>query len=214
MRDQRETRREYRAPELRREDLPADPLVLFQTWLEEAVTAGVVDATAMSLATADSAGAPSVRIVLLKHFDDQGLCWYTDYRSRKGRDLAENPRAACLFYWRELHRQVRVSGAVERLDEPSSSAYFHSRPDDSRFSAAASHQSAVVDSRATLEARVAELRRRHPDGDVPRPGAWGGYRLRPREYEFWQGREHRLHDRFLFSRPDGSGDWQVARLQP
>jgi pyridoxamine 5'-phosphate oxidase len=154
-----------------------------------------------------------VRIVLLKHFDEQGLCWYTDYRSRKGSDLAANPRAAVVFHWREQSRQVRISGVVERLPAGDSDSYFQSRPDDSRFSAAASEQSAAVDRRATLEQRVAELKRRYPDGAVPRPPEWGGYRLRPDRYEFWQGREGRLHDRFEFT-SDGAGGWTITRLQP
>lgn len=212
MHDQRDNRREYAAPALRRSNLAADPLVQFQRWLADALDAGLADATAMALATADGAGVPSVRIVLLKHFDTSGFCWYTDYRSRKSRDLADNPHASALFHWRELHRQVRLTGTVERLDAAAADAYFHSRPEQSRLSAAASVQSAPVADRATLEQRVAELRRRFPEGRVPRPEAWGGFRLMPEEYEFWQGREGRLHDRFRFSRR-GEG-WQVERLQP
>ncbi len=212
MKDQRHTRREYTAPELRRAALPAQPLTLFQAWFRQALAANLEDATAMALATADADGRPAVRIVLLKHFDEDGFCWYTDYRSRKGRQLAENPQASCLFYWSSLHRQVRISGTVERLDEATSTEYFESRPEDSRFSAAASRQSAVIDSRDALEARVAELRSRHPDGRVPRPAEWGGFRLRPRIYEFWQGREHRLHDRFEYTLEDSA--WSLARLQP
>jgi len=212
MRDQRDTRSDYAAAPLRRGALADDPLQQFQTWFGEALEAAVPDPTAMALATAGADGQPAVRIVLLKHFDADGFCWYTDYRSTKGRDLAANPRASCLFYWGPVHRQVRISGAVERLDAASADAYFASRPEDSRFSAAASCQSAPVGSREALEARVAELRRRHPDGAVPRPAEWGGFRLRPAAYEFWQGREGRLHDRFRFTRDDSG--WQVERLQP
>jgi pyridoxamine 5'-phosphate oxidase len=140
------------------------------------------------------------------------LCWYTDYRSQKGRELAHNPQASCLFHWRELDRQVRISGSVEELDDAAAAAYFDSRPADSRFSAAASCQSAPVESRETLETRVADLRRQFADGRVPRPAQWGGYRLIPRSYEFWQGREGRLHDRFRFARVDGA--WVAQRLQP
>lgn len=212
MRDQRHTRRDYAAAPLRRNGLADDPLEQFQRWFGEALDAEVPDATAMALATAAADAQPSVRIVLLKHFDADGFCWYTDYRSRKGQDLAVNPRASCLFYWGILHRQVRLCGPVETLDQTSAAAYFASRPEDSRFSAAASRQSAPIASRALLEARVAELKRRHPDGGVPKPADWGGYRLRPESYEFWQGREGRLHDRFRYTRTAGA--WQVERLQP
>lgn len=212
MKDQRNTRQEYRAPALRRADLEADPLVQFERWLSAAIEAQIADATAMALATVSAEGQPSVRIVLLKHFDADGFCWYTDYRSAKGRDLAANPRASCLFHWRELHRQVRISGAVERLDDNAAQAYFDSRPLDSRLSAAVSRQSAPVADRETLEQRVETLRRAHPDGMIPRPPEWGGYRLKPSAYEFWQGREGRLHDRFRFS---AAGDgWELERLQP
>ena len=213
MKDQRDNRRDYAAHWLRRSNLAADPLEQFQRWFAEALDAGIKDATAMALATADEQGRPSVRIVLLKHFDEAGFCWYTDYRSQKGRELAQNPRASCLFHWRELDRQVRLSGTVTRLDQRAATNYFDSRPADSRFSAAASTQSAPVDDRAALEARVAELRRRHPDGRVPKPHQWGGYCLSPAGYEFWQGREGRLHDRFRFTR-DHSGAWVAQRLQP
>lgn len=213
MKDQRQTRREYAAEGLRRSSLAADPLAQFQRWLGEALDAGLQDATAMALATADTAGWPSVRIVLLKHFDQAGFCWYTDYRSQKGRELADNPRASGLFHWRELDRQVRITGRVTRVDERTSDEYFSSRPLDSRLSAAASEQSAPVADRWTLEARVAELTERHPDGAVPKPAAWGGYLLSPHSYEFWQGRVGRLHDRFHY-RLEDDGTWTVQRLQP
>lgn len=212
VKDQRDTRREYGATGLRRAALQGDPLDQFERWFTEAVDAGIADATAMALATAGADGQPAVRIVLLKHFDQNGFCWYTDYRSAKGRELAENPRASCLFHWRELNRQVRLSGPVSRLDAADATAYFDSRPGDSRFSAAASRQSAVVASRQALEERVAELRRQHPDGAVPRPEEWGGYRLQPESYEFWQGRTGRLHDRFRYTRSGTS--WHIERLQP
>jgi pyridoxamine 5'-phosphate oxidase len=212
VKNQRDTRRDYGAEGLRRAALQGDPLDQFERWFTEAVDAGLADATAMALATAGADGQPAVRIVLLKHFDHDGFCWYTDYRSAKGRELAENPRASCLFHWRELDRQVRLSGPVTRIAAADATAYFATRPADSRFSAAASRQSAVVPSRDELESRVAELRRQHPDGDVPRPEQWGGYRLQPECYEFWQGRTGRLHDRFRYTR-HGDG-WQIERLQP
>ena len=167
----------------------------------------------MALATAGAGGAPSVRIVLLKHFDAHGLCWYTDYRSQKGVELADNPAASVLFHWRERDRQVRISGAVRRLSAAESEAYFASRPADSRYAAAASVQSAPVASRDALEQAVRALRQSHAPDAVPRPPEWGGYRLHPVEYEFWQGREGRLHDRFRYRRSE-SGGWDIVRLQP
>ena len=211
--DQRGARREYSLEPLRRSNLAADPLDQFARWLQAAVEGGAKDATAMALATAGRDGAPSVRIVLLKHFDARGLCWYSDYRSRKGADLAENARASAVFYWRDFDRQVRISGPIEMLPAAESEDYFHTRPEDSRFAAAASVQSAPISDRAALERAVAQLRRQHADGAPPRPAEWGGYRLCPREYEFWQGREGRLHDRFVFAR-SSSGGWDVRRLQP
>ena len=214
VKDQRHTRRDYAASGLRRADLDPDPLRQFERWFEQAVQSGLQDATAMALATAGADGQPAVRIVLLKHFDADGFCWYTDHRSDKGRELAENPRGACLFHWRELERQVRISGPVTRLGDADAAAYFASRPADSRFSAAASTQSAPVDSRDAMEAKVAELRRRFPEGDVPKPADWGGYRLTPTRFEFWQGREGRLHDRFRYSADPGGATWRIERLQP
>ncbi len=212
MGDHHEERREYAAGILRRADLPADPLELFGAWLEAAKSAGAADATAMSLATATAGGAPSVRIVLLKEHGPDGFVWFTDYGSRKGQDLAENPRASLAFYWGMFSRQVRVSGSVSQLSAAASRTYFASRPEDSRFSAAASDQSQPVSDRGMLETRVAELRARHPDGQVPMPEGWGGYCLRPEQIEFWQGREGRLHDRFCYTRAGET--WSVLRLQP
>ena len=211
--DQRGQRREYQAAALSRSNLAADPLAQFAAWLEQAAASGLKDPTAMALATVSANGEPSLRTVLLKHFDADGFCWYTDYRSRKGKELAGNRNAALLFHWREWDRQVRISGTVERLPAAQSDAYFQSRPPESRFAAAASVQSAPVQDRATLERALAALRRRHSKDAPPRPPQWGGYRLRPSEYEFWQGREGRLHDRFAFRRK-GSDSWTVTRLQP
>ncbi len=212
MGDHRDERREYAAGTLSRADLPADPLELFGTWLNEAITAGAADATAMALATAAAGGEPSVRIVLLKEHGPQGFVWFTDYGSRKGQELAENPRASLAFYWGLFSRQVRVSGRVSQIDEAESRAYFGTRPEESRLSAAASDQSQPISSRQMLEARVAELRAQHPDGNVPMPDGWGGYVLQPQSVEFWQGREGRLHDRFTYTRSEDG--WEVQRLQP
>lgn len=211
--DQRGARREYAAVPLRRANLAQNPLDQFAHWLQAALDSGAKDATAMALATVGAAGTPSVRIVLLKHFDERGYCWYSDYQSRKGADLAVNARASAAFYWRDFDRQVRISGRVEKLPAKTSEDYFASRPVESRFAAAASVQSAPISDRQVLEDAVAGLRALHPDGAPPRPDRWGGYRLCADEYEFWQGREGRLHDRFRFLRRDGGG-WFVERLQP
>ena len=209
--DLEEARRDYASGALRRADLDADPVTQFLSWLNLAVDRGLTDATAMALATADDAGRPAVRIVLLKGADQTGFVFYSDYESHKGRDLAANGQAEVLFYWRELERQVRISGTVSRLSETESAAYFASRPRDSQLSAAVSRQSSVIEDRATLEAAAAELAARHPD-TVPKPARWGGYRLVPDGFEFWQGREGRLHDRFRY-RLDAK-DWVIERLQP
>ena len=212
MGDHRDERREYAAGTLSRADLPEDPLDLFGAWLSQSIDAGVPDATAMALATASSKAEPSVRIVLLKEHGPAGFIWFTDYGSRKGLELAANPQASLAFYWGPFSRQVRVSGAVSPVDADESRAYFASRPEDSRFSAAASDQSQPIGGRAMLEARVAELRAQHPEGDVPMPEGWGGYRLLPAHFEFWQGREGRLHDRFAYTKR--GDDWAIDRLQP
>lgn len=212
-----EARRDYTADSLRRNDLADSPLMQFTRWLQEARDRKIRDATAMTLATADTTGQPHARIVLLKHFDSDGFCWYTYQRSDKAEQMQQNPQAALLFYWCDLERQVRIEGAVETLDEDSAESYFQSRPEGSRFSAAASIQSAPVDNRAVLERRVAELHKQHPNGNVPRPEHWGGYRLRPRRFEFWQGRADRLHDRFVFEPDDGNETadaWTVQRISP
>ena len=212
-----EERRDYTADTLRRADLDDTPVGQFTRWLADARAKKILDATAMTVATADASGQPHARVVLLKHFDEAGFVWYTYQESDKARQLAENSRAAILFYWCALERQVRIEGAVERLDPADADEYFYSRPEGSRFSAAASVQSAPVADRGVLERRVAELRERHPDGNVPRPPAWGGYRLVPTRFEFWQGRADRLHDRFVFAggpEGEGGGGWQVLRISP
>lgn len=213
-----EPRRDYTADTLRRADLTQDPFAQFERWLSDARAADILDATAMSVATVDADGQPHSRMVLLKHFDHDGFVWYTNQDSDKARELRQAPRAAILFYWCSLERQIRVEGEVERLDPADADDYFHSRPEGSRFSAAASPQSRPVDDRATLERRVAALRERYPDGQVPRPDNWGGYRLRPARLEFWQGRSDRLHDRFVYLRDadaaDHAGVWKIERLAP
>ena len=206
-------RREYEAEGLRRADLAADPFSQFATWLKEAEAACPQDATSMTLATADIDGKPAARIVLLKGFDEQGLVWYTDSRSDKGRQMAQNPQAALLFYWAPLERQVRITGTVEALPDETADAYFISRPKASQLSAAASAQSRVVADRAELEQRVVDLESSVGEGEVPRPRAWIGYRLQPDSFEFWQGRPSRLHDRLRYQlQTDAS--WQIDRLAP
>ena len=210
--DHRQTRRDYRRGQLRRADLAADPLDQLAAWLADAQDVDHPEPTAMILATVGSDAQPSVRAVLLKHLDDEGPCWYTDSRSLKGQQLAVNPKASILFYWPELERQVRLDGTVRMLEPALADEYFASRPLGSRLAAATSHQSQPIDSRAELERRLEEVRARHPDGNVPRPPSWIGYRLEPTLCQFWQGRENRLHDRFQYT-PDGSG-WAITRLMP
>ena len=190
-------------------DLDADPNVQLRGWIEEA--GGLPAGDAITLATATRDGAPSARLVLLKSADERGLTFYTGYESRKGRELDENPRAAVVLYWHDLGRQVRIEGLVERLPESDSDAYFAQRPLGSRLSAVASRQSEVIAGRDELEEAVAALRERLGE-DVPRPATWGGYRLVPSYWEFWQHRADRLHDRFRY-RPGDEG-WVVERLAP
>jgi pyridoxamine 5'-phosphate oxidase len=197
--------------ELREQDVDPDPLRQFLRWFDEA-RAAVDLPEAVVLATATTSGTPSARMVLLKGADERGFVFYSGYGSRKGRELADNPNAALLFYWPPLGRQVRIEGVVIRTSRDESDDYFRSRPARSRLSAAASPQSEVVASRDALESEVEELARLHPGGDVPRPDDWGGFRLAPREYEFWQHREDRLHDRLRYRRDRDA--WVVERLGP
>jgi pyridoxamine 5'-phosphate oxidase len=208
-----ELRIDYSAGALEEESAPGDPIPLFLDWWNTALAAGLKEPNAMALATCARDGRPSCRMMLLKGFDERGFLFYTNYESRKGRELQENPHAALTLYWDLLERQVRAVGRVEQVDPDLSERYFHSRPWGSRLGAAASRQSAVLTGRDELERAVAELQARYPDGQVPRPPNWGGYRVVPEEIEFWQGRRSRLHDRLLYRREPGGG-WARVRLSP
>ena len=210
----RDIRREYAYAKLSKADLAEQPLDQFESWLDHALANAVPDATAMALATADGHGKPSVRIVLLKDFDADGFVWFSDQRSEKGLALAANPHAELLFYWRELDRQVRIRGPVIRVAELAADEYFYSRPEASQWAAAASEQSQPIESRAALEARYTALAQRG-DQHLSRPESWGGFCLQPLAYEFWQGREGRLHDRLRFQRASlQDNQWAIDRLQP
>jgi pyridoxamine 5'-phosphate oxidase len=207
-----ELRREYRAAGLDRDQLDDDPLAQFGRWFGEAERADLIEPNAMTLATSSPDGRPSARIVLLKGFGPDGFVFFSNYASRKGDELAANPNAALVFWWPPLERQVRLEGSVERTTTEESEAYWASRPLGSRLAALASAQSQVLTGREELVRRVEELAARHRDGDVPLPEAWGGYRLVPDAFEFWQGQPNRLHDRFRYTRhQDG---WLVERLSP
>lgn len=208
-----EVRRDYVSDNLRRQHLVDSPVEQFKHWLQNARDQKLIDATAMALSTIDTTGQPHSRMVLLKNVDEHGFTFYTNYDSDKGQDLAQNPKACLLFYWRELERQVRIEGVVTKIDSDEADTYFHSRPEGSRFSAAASEQSRLVSDRLVLENRVAELKQQHPDGQIPRPVNWGGYLLSPQRYEFWQGRADRLHDRFQYLRT-ADAQWRVDRMSP
>jgi pyridoxamine 5'-phosphate oxidase len=204
-------RQEYMRAGLAEADAERDPLRQFQRWFDDALAAKLPLPNAMTLATVTPEGAPSARIVLLKGVEDGGFVFFTNYLSRKGRELAARPAACLVFQWSDLERQVRIDGSVEQVAAAASDAYYASRPLGARHSAWASAQSEKVASRAVLESAMQAARARHPD-DPPRPGHWGGYRVLPRSIEFWQGRADRLHDRLLYSRH--GADWKIERLSP
>jgi pyridoxamine 5'-phosphate oxidase len=204
-------RKEYTREELSKASVAAQPMEQFGRWFDEAMAASLPEPTAVTLATADAEGRPSCRVVLLKGID-HGFVFYTNYASKKGRQLAENPHAALLFFWPELERQIRIEGIVEQVTQQESAAYFATRPHGSKIGAWASQQSSVIASRDVLAARVAQLEQQYANAEIPLPPTWGGFRLIPNEVEFWQGRASRLHDRIRYRVVEGA--WVIERLSP
>ena len=206
-------RKEYAMHALSEADVQANPLQQFSIWWNEALQAEIEEVNAVTLATASADGLPTARTVLLKGFDERGFVFYTNYNSQKAAQLEENPRATLLFFWKELERQVRITGLVEKTSAEESDAYYHSRPEGSRLGAWASPQSTTIESREWLEKKVAEMEKAFTSGNLNRPPHWGGYRVKPVIVEFWQGRPSRLHDRIQYSIQTG-GNWNIERLAP
>lgn len=211
--DVAELRRNYTRAGLRRGELDTDPVAQFRRWFNEAAGAGLVEPNAMVLSTSDGVRTSS-RTVLLKAYDERGLVFFTNYESRKARDIARNARVSLLFPWYALERQVGVLGRAEKISAAESLAYFASRPFGSRLGAWVSQQSTVISSRRLLEMKWEEMKRKFAQGEVPLPAFWGGFRVVPDEFEFWQGRENRLHDRFRYSRAEDGAPWAIQRLAP
>ena len=207
-------RKEYAAHGIDRHELLEAPLAQFKAWFDQAKTAGVVEPNAMVLSTFGLDGFPSSRTVLLKAADERGFSFFTNYHSKKGEEIAANPRVTLLFPWFSLERQIHITGSLIKTSDEESVTYFARRPYGSQLGALASDQSDIIADRSVLEARLAELKAKHPEGQVPRPPHWGGYRLIPQHFEFWQGRLNRLHDRFRYSRADPQAPWQIERLAP
>jgi len=205
-------RREYRSGGLRRDDLESEPIAQFEKWFNQALETDIRDANAMTLSTANAAGQPSTRIVLLKGVDRRGFIFYTNYGGQKSQDIEENPRVSLCFYWSGLDRQVRIQGIAERVAEEESREYFNIRPRESKIGAWASRQSSEVENRAELEAKFKEMEDRFEGSPVPLPDFWGGYVVNPSKIEFWQGRPNRLHDRFVYTEKDTK--WEIKRLNP
>ena len=206
-------RRQYTLTGLHERDLDPSPFKQFEKWFQQALSAELLDTNAMTLATASREGKPSARVMLLKDFDETGFVFFTNYGSRKGRELDENPYAASVFFWAELERQVRINGKVSRISREESEEYFHSRPAGNQLGAWASYQSEVIGEPAELENRMKELESRYEGRTIPMPPYWGGFLLSPDTFEFWQGRPNRLHDRLRYTLL-GEGQWRIERLSP
>lgn len=206
-------RKEYKQHTLNEADVAANPLAQFNTWWQEATKSEIDEVNAMTLATASADGLPSARIVLLKGYDQNGFVFFTNYNSFKGQQLEENPRACLVFFWKELERQVRITGLIHKVSNEESDTYFHSRPESSRIGAWASPQSQIIESRLELEEKEKELTAAFEGKEIPRPLHWGGYRVQPLIIEFWQGRPSRLHDRIQYTMDDAGG-WKIERLAP
>ena len=208
-----EIRRDYTLKNLSKKDVAADPIKQFEQWWNEAINSKIDEVNAMTLATASPDGLPSARIMLLKGFTDQGFIFYSNYESYKGQQLAENPKACLVFFWKELERQVRITGLVVKIKSNESDEYFHSRPESSRIGAWASPQSRVIENRNWIDNKFNEMVNKLEGTDFQRPAHWGGYLVKPVVIEFWQGRPSRLHDRIQYSLED-SGKWKIERLAP
>jgi pyridoxamine 5'-phosphate oxidase len=206
-------RKEYTLAGLAEADLEQNPFDQFKKWFTQAIEADIPEPTSMTLATSTKSGKPSARIVLLKSFDDDGFVFFSNYKSRKGKELSANPYAALVFHWVGLERQVRITGSVKKVSRKESGNYFHSRPAGSRIAAWASKQSEIIESRAVLEEKVVQLTAAYKEAEIPLPPNWGGYRVVPVEIEFWQGRPSRLHDRLCYSRQKNKA-WKIERLSP
>ncbi len=207
-----ELRTEYKSHTLDAADVSQNPFEFFDLWFTEAIKSGIGEPNAMALATSDKKNVPSVRIVLLKDFDENGFVFYTNYLSQKGSAILENPRASLLFFWKELERQVRITGKVNKTSRKESEEYFNLRPADARIAAWASNQSKEISSRTVLEERFRKMKEKFEDSAIPLPDFWGGFRLVPDSFEFWQGRMNRLHDRILYKRKPKF--WKISRLNP
>jgi len=205
-------RRHYSLTELSEKTVSNDPFQQFSLWMEEVIKSKSIDPSAMVLATADKNAIPNVRVVLLKGMDKEGFVFYTNYGSKKGRELIENPNASLLFFWKEFERQIRISGKVSKVSQKESEDYFYSRPYESRLAAWASNQSEVIPGRNFLEERFVEMKKKYEGKEIPLPPFWGGFKLFPNNFEFWQGRENRLHDRICYIKENKK--WKIIRLAP